>query len=403
MKPIKHKHSARLRNPTTSIGSTQKIKALQGVSKQQVSGLDPNLWLDWKAGATTPGAVLSSFPTRKGVSPTASGGLRPVMGERGVVFAGAQSLSKASGIDTAGYEKITLIVVGEASANSAFAALVETYNPYWYAGNAIVMGLGPSSEWTYGIGGSTDGSVGITGPEALNEIVCQVCSYDRTLSMPDATTNATNGVVGTQTSIAPASFTGTYNSNAFYLGSRGSSFLFYEGAIRLVAVIPGAFSQEEVLGLSRVGLWASSYGDNKPIPAASGGGGVTEYALDSVAGTTLTDPAVILQPGAPGYYPANYNDFVTFEAPVGQRVRATITEAHLDGWWARGINFAEPGVGFLRNTIYGDSSTPSGTFVAEPVPLVQESPVGINQMEVHFTSDTFVRADGSFRIEVEFF
>lgn len=260
MKPIKHKHSARLRNPTMSIGSTQKVKALQGVSKQQIGGLDPNLWLDWKQTTTAFPAVLSSFPARKGVSPTASGALRPVMSERGVVFGGAQSLAKFSGADTAGYEKVTLILVSECDNNSGFGALVETYNPYWYAGNSILMALGPGSEWYYGIGGTpSDGSIGITGPEAQNEIVCQVCSYDRTLSMPDATTNATNGIIGTTTTLNPASFTGTYNSNAFYLGSRASVALFYQGAIRLVAVIPGVFSQEEVLGLSRVGLWASSY------------------------------------------------------------------------------------------------------------------------------------------------
>ena len=259
MKPIKHKHSARLRNPTMSIGSTQKVKALVGVSKQQIGGLDPNLWLDWKQTSTALPAVLSSFPTRKGVSPTATGGLRPVLSERGVVFGGAQSLAKFSGIDTAGYEAVTLIVVSECDNNASFGALIETYNPYWYAGDAMVMGVGPSSEWTYGIGGTTDGSVGITGPEATGEIVCQVCSYDRRLSMPEAATNATNGTRGTQTSLTPASYTGTYNSNAFYLGSRGLGALFYIGAIRLVAAIPGAFSQEEVLGLSRVGLWAASY------------------------------------------------------------------------------------------------------------------------------------------------
>ena len=259
MKPIKHKHSARLRNPTMSIGSTQKVKALQGVSKQQIGGLDPNLWLDWKQTTTAFPAVLSSFPARKGVSPTASGALRPVMSERGVVFGGAQSLAKFSGIDTAGYEKITLIVVGEADANSSFMSIVETYNPYWYAGDAMIMGLNTANEWYYGIGGSTDGSIGVTGPDAVGEWVCQVCSYDRTLSIPDATTNATNGIRGTTTTLNPATFTGTYNSNAFYLGSRALGALFYQGAIRLVAVIPGAFSQEEVLGLSRIGLWASSY------------------------------------------------------------------------------------------------------------------------------------------------
>jgi len=92
MKAISFKTSARLRSPQVSMGSTQKIKALQGVSKQQIGGLDPNLWLDWKQTSMALPAVLSSFPTRKGVSPTASGALRPVMSERGVVFGGAQSL-----------------------------------------------------------------------------------------------------------------------------------------------------------------------------------------------------------------------------------------------------------------------------------------------------------------------
>ena len=149
----------------------------------------------------------------------------------------------------------------------------------------------------------------------------------------------------------------------------------------------------------------------------SGGGGDTLIDFGTVSepwGTPLdarTSGGTFCQPGGPGaYYSHNFSGRVSFEAPSGQRIRFTITLAKLDADWQKGFSFIEPmGAGSdskIVPTIYGDSTTNTGTFASQSTPYVIESSVGQNSADFWFSSNHFaqnVRADGEWRVTVEFF
>jgi len=124
-----------------------------------------------------------------------------------------------------------------------------------------------------------------------------------------------------------------------------------------------------------------------------------------------TSGGTFCQPNGPGgYYSHNFNQRIVFAAPSGQRIRFTITLAKLDTHWQYGLTFVEPTGGnagdLLVPTVYGDSSTNSGTFAAQSVPYVIETDVGQNTGDFWFASNPFshqVRADGEWRVSVEFF
>jgi len=145
------------------------------------------------------------------------------------------------------------------------------------------------------------------------------------------------------------------------------------------------------------------------------GGDVLEFSDYSEPwGTPLanrTEGGTFCQPNGPdGYYQHDFSGRISFEAPSGKRIRFTITMAKMDDNWQKGFSFIEPvGAGSdskIVPTIYGDSSTGTGTFASQSVPLVVETSVGQNTADFWFSSDHFAHAmrdDGEWRVTVEFF
>ena len=151
-----------------------------------------------------------------------------------------------------------------------------------------------------------------------------------------------------------------------------------------------------------------------------GGGGddpIDFSTLSEPWGTPLDnrqEGGTFCQPNGPdGYYTHNFNQRISFEAPVGKRVRFTITSAHLDDNNVQyGITLICPvgggnGDGLTSPlTIIGDSTAGTGFWGSNSVPYVVETPVGQNTADFWFASNPFsqwVRDDGSFRVQVEFF
>ena len=150
---------------------------------------------------------------------------------------------------------------------------------------------------------------------------------------------------------------------------------------------------------------------------AGGGGGDTPIDFATVSepyGTALaarTEGGTFCQPNGPaGYYTHDFNKRIVFQAPADKRIRFTITMAKLDTNWQYGLTFVEPTGGgasdLLVPTVYGDSTANTGTFASQSLPYVIETEVGQNTADFWFASNPFsqnVRADGEFRVTVEFF
>jgi len=148
-----------------------------------------------------------------------------------------------------------------------------------------------------------------------------------------------------------------------------------------------------------------------------GGGGddpIDFSTLSEPWGTPLanrTEGGLFCQPNGPdGYYSYNFSGRISFEAPVGKRIRFTITMAKMDDNWQYGMSFIEPVGGGSDDKIvpkvYGDSSAGTGTFASQSVPYVIETTVGNNTADFWFGSNPFqqnVRDDGEWRVQVEFF
>lgn len=256
MRKVSHKSSARNRSPLTSIGSVRRIKQLRSASRTQLSGENANLWCDATSLTAPLNMAVDTFPVRKGNPLISTGALRPVVSSKGFMFAGAQAMYKASGEDTFGYDAVTVIVTGKCTDNRAVGILVETYDPYFYLGKAIAMVVLPNDVKSFAIGGAVDGDISVNGVAIENVTAAIGCSYNRALSIPEACTNATNGVPGELNSSTPATYTGAFDSNYFYLGARRANSLFYIGILKSVIVIPKASTQEEVNGLSRMSFWS---------------------------------------------------------------------------------------------------------------------------------------------------
>ena len=153
--------------------------------------------------------------------------------------------------------------------------------------------------------------------------------------------------------------------------------------------------------------------------ATGGGGGGGDDPIDFSTlsepwGTPLanrTEGGLFCQPNGPdGYYTNDFSGRISFEAPVGKRIRFTIAMAKTDEDWQKGFSFIEPVGGSSSDkivpTIYGDSSLGTGTFASQSVPLVVETTVGNNTADFWFSTNYFpqnVRNDGEWRVQVEFF
>jgi hypothetical protein len=259
MRKINFKTSARQRQATSSFGSVSRRKALKQCSLSQVKGYNPTAWFYSKDLRTQEGTPLTSFPARVSSSGTASGAFRPAWSDKGLLFGGAQSLNKFSGVDTAGYEAITIVVVSQESLPLTGGTLLDTYNPYWYAGNAALQSSTNTGEYFFGLGnnaGPVDGLLGITGPEPEGAVISAACCYNRSLTT-DAMLYSKNGEQGEVTTNISSTYNPTFNSNALYLGSRGGGSIFFDGSMTSVIIVAQPMDQQEVNGISRMGYWSS--------------------------------------------------------------------------------------------------------------------------------------------------
>ena len=154
------------------------------------------------------------------------------------------------------------------------------------------------------------------------------------------------------------------------------------------------------------------------IPKKGNSGGGTTWTIDAVNGQTLTEEGTLYNTNGPsGFYGGNENFSVTFQGPVGTRVRATLKDCQLDTWYQRGLRLQVPFAGdffdprpgdtWTGGIIFGDQPTstrsfaPDGALLRSPTWVLESS---TNEGVITFTSDSaaFIRPDGKWEIEVEF-
>ncbi len=167
----------------------------------------------------------------------------------------------------------------------------------------------------------------------------------------------------------------------------------------------------------RLSVQSRGFSAREGAKQAGGGGGGATWTIDAVNGQTLTEEGTLYNTNGPsGFYGPSENYSVTFEGPPGTRVRATLKDCQLDTWWARGLRlqvpFAgdffdpRPGSTWGGNNIYGNQPTstlsfaPDGALLRSPTWVLESS---TNEGVITFTSDSFIRSDGKWEIEVEFF
>jgi hypothetical protein len=163
----------------------------------------------------------------------------------------------------------------------------------------------------------------------------------------------------------------------------------------------------------KLGVMSESFANSK---AAGGGGGGATWTIDAVNGQTLTQEGTLYNTNGPsGFYGTGENYSVTFQGPVGTIVRATLRNCKLDTWYQRGIELNVPfGGPFIDprplsnwggNKIYGDqpnqtlSFAPDGALLRSPTWILEST---TNEGVITFTSDSVVRPDGQWEIQVEF-
>lgn len=256
MRKVSHKSSARNRSPLTSIGSVRRIKQLRSASRTQLNGENMNLWLDATSLSAPLNMAVSKFPARKGNAPISAGALRPVVDQKGFMFGGAQAMWKTNGEDTFGYDEVTIIITHLRTDNSGYGALMETYTPFWYAGEALAMTMYPGEVQGYSMGGVVNGSGLFSGVPFLNKTAAMATSLSRVLPFPEAITTSTNGNEPNLDSSSVGTFTGPFNSNYLYIGARGANSVFYIGLIKSVIIMPKSHIQQETNGLSRMSFWS---------------------------------------------------------------------------------------------------------------------------------------------------
>jgi len=207
---------------------------------------------------------------------------------------------------------------------------------------------------------------------------------------------------------------GDHEASSLYVGNRADSgTLQLNGGLKELIILSGYVEDNDWAHL--IGLVSKKHS----IPAfdiqpEASDDPIDFSTLSEPYGTPLaarTEGGVFCQPNGPsGYYTNNFNQRIVFEAPVGQRIRFTVTLAKLDDNTQYGMTFIAPtggGMGdALAATVYGDSVANTGTFASQSTPYVLETAAGENTADFWFTSDPFaiqVRADGEWRVTVEFF
>mgnify|MGYP003140748894 CR=1 FL=1 len=210
---------------------------------------------------------------------------------------------------------------------------------------------------------------------------------------------------------------GNHEASSLYVGNRADSgTLQLNGGLKELIILSGYVEDNDWAHL--IGLVLKKHS----IPAFDIQPEVSDDPIDFATlaepyGTPLaarTEGGTFCQPNGPsGYYPHRFDGRISFEAPVGKRIRFTITLAHLDDTsWQYGMRFISPiggGNGEALTspvTIYGDSTNNTNFWSSNSVPYVIETAVGQNTADFWFSSNYFghqVRADGEWRVTVEFF
>ena len=382
-------------------------------------------WFDAADVSVADGAVVDSWVSRvNGISlaPPADSN-RPVLDADGwnggpvVKFTGTAGMRVYFGSGIAS-EAISAAALAYTNDTTNTATICEyTGNVYNNRGFALLTEagkprteLGADSARSYAVGPS---ACSANTPFAIGVIADRddspdtITVWDESGKLSPGSTGATDG-------------SGDHETAWLYVGSRlatGSRTL--NGAIRSLVVFKDEMPEAAFANMMKgMGLAAGGF-PATGAPAEEGGGGAGETLIDFSTlsepwGTALasrTEGGTFCQPNGPGgYYAHDFGERISFEAPSGKRIRFTITMAKLDDDWQKGFSFIEPvGAGSdskIVPTIYGDSSTNSGTFASASVPLVVETSVGQNTGDFWFSSNHFaqnVRNDGEWRVTVEFF
>tara|TARA_R100001510_G_scaffold43022_1_gene39473 strand:- start:605 stop:1819 length:1215 start_codon:yes stop_codon:yes gene_type:complete len=207
---------------------------------------------------------------------------------------------------------------------------------------------------------------------------------------------------------------GDHEASSLYVGNRADSgTLQLNGGLKELIILSGYVEDNDWTHL--IGLVSRKHS----IPAFDIQPEASDDPIDFATlsepwGTPLaarTEGGIFCQPNGPsGYYTYNFSGRISFEAPVGKRIRFTITMAKMDSDWQYGFSFIEPigagGDSRIVPKVYGDSVAGTGTFASQSVPYVIETSVGQNTADFWFSSNPFsqnVRADGEWRVTVEFF
>ena len=209
---------------------------------------------------------------------------------------------------------------------------------------------------------------------------------------------------------------GNHEASSLYVGNRADSgTLQLNGGLKELIILSGYVEDNDWAHL--IGLVSKKHS----IPAfdiqpEASDDPIDFSTLSEPYGTPLaarTEGGVFCQPNGPsGYYTNNFNQRISFEAPAGQRIRFTVTLAKLDTNNQYGITLIA-GIGnglgdalTMPVTIFGDSDASTDFWASNSVPFVAETPPGQNAADFWFSSNYFghqVRADGEWRVTVEFF
>jgi len=311
-----------------------------------------------------------------------------------VEFSGVTGLRSlySSGIASDAVSAVAICTSGAAATGTA---LEYTGNVYNNRGFALLTNagkrraeLGADVARSYAEGGDviTDQAVAIAmvGTRATSPDTCNVWSETGEIT-PSASGTVDGG--------------GDHEAAYLYIGSRlatGTNQL--DGMIRSIVIVESALDDAAMQTLID-GMVASAGG----LTLTQGGGGgaaMTEYNLDDIAGTTITDSGVVVfdSGGSAGDYSNGEDYTVTFQAAPGQTVTATITDCEIENYYQEGLQFYDDGAA-IGGRIYGSATGSTGFWSGQSTPY--DVTTATNVMQVNFKSDFSVTAAG-FRMEVTF-
>ena len=255
MKAISHKTSARQRKPIPSLGSDRRIKAMRRVGITQLNGTNPVWWVDYSQTQVAEGTPIEPtlMPQRKAVSWAGPGpAARAAWTSEGLAFAGAQSYSRSTGDDINGETQLTIISVTNAS---DAGQIVETHSGGFYTTRGIVHAINATPVLIQSEGPLPTNFKNYEA--SFNEKLAYGTYWDTANPIPANTLlGSTNGQTAIETVFTSNPKGTPFASNNLFLGSRGSSALFFQGAIKVCILYNGESSQKNLNELTRVAQWS---------------------------------------------------------------------------------------------------------------------------------------------------